>query len=184
MFGVANGIFANELLRKLDDDAIVIVMEPDSALFIYCLMNFDMHFFLSDKRVKLYIKNINAAEFYFAIHNYINAIMIPSQIVCSYPKFDELYCDEAAEFKKFISEKYHLEMSLTFGLEDEYKNGIYNTFKNLHYIKDSNYSVELAGKIPNQIPLIIVSAGPSLDKNIKDLKKAEKKQLYWLQILQ
>lgn len=175
MFGLANGVFVNELLRKLDDEAIVIIMEPDSSLFIYSLMNFDMKSILSDVRLKLYIKNINDNEFYSAIHYYVNAIMIPSQIVCSYPKFEQLYCEEADKFMKIIDEKYRLEISLSFGLKDEYKNGIINTFKNLVYIKDSNYSSELIGKIPNEIPVIIVSAGPSLDKNIKELKKAENK---------
>lgn len=50
-----------------------------------------------------------------------------------------------------------------------------NIIKNLHFIKDSNYSTEFVNDIPEDVPVIIVSAGPSLDKNIDELKRAEGK---------
>lgn len=47
-----------------------------------------------------------------------------------------------------------------------------NTFYNLHYLYEGYSVEELHGILPEDIPTIVVSAGPSLNKNIMDLKKA------------
>ncbi|MEI3571177.1 MAG: 6-hydroxymethylpterin diphosphokinase MptE-like protein [Roseburia faecis] len=47
-----------------------------------------------------------------------------------------------------------------------------NTFYNLHYLSEGYSVEELHGIFPEDIPTIVVSAGPSLNKNIMDLKKA------------
>ena len=47
-----------------------------------------------------------------------------------------------------------------------------NTFHNICYLSEG-YSVEaLKGILPADVPAIVVSAGPSLNKNLMDLKKA------------
>lgn len=175
MFGLANGFFAEEILNKMKEDGIAVFFEPDYSLFLFCLCHFDMFRILSDNRVDLYISGINDDKFYSFIQNNINAIMIPTQIVCSYPKLEDIYLEEADEFMRVIREKYYLEIAVSFALKDEYKSGIRNTIKNLHFIKNSNYYVELNGKISDNVPFIIVSAGPSLNKNVNELKKAEGK---------
>ena len=52
-----------------------------------------------------------------------------------------------------------------------------NTIKNLEFIEKSNYLGDFEGKIDKNIPIIIVAAGPSLDKNIDELKNAERKSI-------
>ena len=78
MFGLANGAFANAIMNKMKDDAILIIMEPDVSLFIFCLNNFDMTGIISSDRVELYIDRINDENFYFCLHKVINSIMIPN----------------------------------------------------------------------------------------------------------
>lgn len=177
MFGIANGIFAKQLLNKMKDDAVAVLFEPDSDLYIYCLENFDMTDIIIEKRVCIYVKNINGKELASWVRNNLNATMISTQIVCSYPKFEDIYPVEAEKFKNVIKQKYELETIVSFALKDNYKLGIKNTLNNLKFIKESNYSAEFIGKIPNNIPVIIVSAGPSLDKNIDELKKAYGKSI-------
>lgn len=172
MFGMANGIFARQVLKRAREDAIVVFFEPDGELFAYCLENFDMTDIIIDKRACIYVKDINDNEFETWIMNNFDAAMIPTQIVCSYPKIEEIYQLEAENFKKSIKQKYELEVIVNFSLQENYKLGIENILHNLKFIKNSNYSAELIGKVPNNVPVIIVSAGPSLDKNIDELKKA------------
>ena len=73
---LANGAFANAIMNKMKDDAILIIMEPDVSLFIFCLNNFDMTGIISSDRVELYIDRINDENFYFCLHKVINSIMI------------------------------------------------------------------------------------------------------------
>lgn len=172
MFGIVNGIYARLIVNNLKGDEIAIFFEPDLSLFIYCITNFDMTDILGDYRTKIFIKNVNDDEFYFCLQRYINAVMISTQIVCAYPKLENIYESEALKFKTDIKEKYRLEIVLTYALKEEYKAGIQNAIKNLHFIKKSNYSQEFVGCLPENVPVIIVCSGPSLDKNIGDLKKA------------
>lgn len=46
-----------------------------------------------------------------------------------------------------------------------------NTFYNLPYLYEGYSIEELEGILPSEVPTIVVSAGPSLNKNIMDLKK-------------
>ena len=177
MFGLANGVFARALLKRLDNNGTALFYEPDLSLFLYSIKNFDMTDIIYDKRIKLYIQNVNGDEFYFGLQKYINAIMIPTQIVCIYPKFERFYQHEVKKFKNDIKEKYRLEFVLEYVLSERYKARIINILKNIHFIKESNYSEEFVGKVPSDVPIIIVSSGPSLDKNVKELKKAEGKSV-------
>lgn len=175
MFGIANGVYCEAVLNNLKNDSIVILFEPDSELFLYCLRYFNMTRIISDRRIQIYIENINEEEFPSALKSSINAIMIPSMIVCAYPGFERIYNKYYKKFKREILEKVRLEYILNFALEDMFKAGLDNTLKNLHFINESNYTGEFSKMLPEDVPVIIVSSGPSLDKNIKDLKKAANK---------
>ena len=175
MFGIVNGVFARAILEKLKDDAVLFLAEPDISLFIYCLMNFDMCDIISDGRVYLFVDNINFENIYFSFLNTITEVMLPNQIVCTYPNLEKIYKEKAEHFMSIIKNCYSVQLSLGLDVNNAYQRAMENTFKNLHFIKDSNYLTEFIGKIPDEVPVIIVSAGPSLDKNIEDLKKAEKK---------
>jgi hypothetical protein len=50
-----------------------------------------------------------------------------------------------------------------------------NVLKNAKHLCEGYKTIQLFGAIPTDIPGIVVAAGPSLNKNIKDLKKAKGK---------
>lgn len=175
MFGVANGIFANTIIENTKDDAVIILVEPDIELFLYCLENFDFEQILSDSRVHLFIDTINDDNLYFGFFDYISDAMLPNQVICIYPGMEKLYKAKARKFLDTIEKCYSVELSLAFGSQDIFKMGIINLLKNLHFIKESNYLTEFIGKVPDNVPVIIAAAGPSLDKNIDELKRVEGK---------
>ena len=49
---------------------------------------------------------------------------------------------------------------------------INNTLMNFKHLCNCNIAKDLYGKFDKDVPAIIVAAGPSLDKNIDDLKQA------------
>lgn len=175
MFGIANGVFANTMLNGLKDDSIVFLVEPDVSLFIYCLENFDMSNIISDERVRLYIEEINANDLYFDLIQNIHWTMIPTQIACFYPGMDKIYCEKAKEFAQLMQKFYSAENSVNYTASYLARMSTRNVINNLHFIKESNYMPEFSGILPDDVPVIIVAAGPSLDKNIEELKRAEKK---------
>lgn len=50
-----------------------------------------------------------------------------------------------------------------------------NLFHNIKYLCEGSITTQLCDIIPTNIPAIIVSAGPSLNKNIMELKRAKNK---------
>lgn len=172
MFGIGNGIFIRKILSKLSEESDVFLYEPDISLFIFCLIKFDMTDIFSDRRVNIFIEEVNYDKFYDTLEIKIGAIMLNTQIVCSHPEMEALYPKQSLKFvndiKKIFTQR-----------EWDYNNivvlaeaSVENTLKNLHFIKESNYVTDFEDIIPKDIPFIIVAAGPSLDKNVVELKKA------------
>ena len=77
-------------------------MEPDLSLFVYCLKNFDMRDIISDARVHFFVDTINYEDIYFSFLNTITEVMLPNQIVCTYPEMDRIYGDKAQNFMEII----------------------------------------------------------------------------------
>ncbi len=175
MFGLGNGLFVREMLKRLQKDAKVYLYEPGVDVFLYVLHYVDIVDIIQDKSVCFFINGINDKEFDILLKEDINIVTLSVQIVCNHPVYDNVFSDEFNSFLTVISnankiakvnndtEKY---MSSTL---------VNNIIRNIIYIRKSNYISEFIGKIPEDVPAIIVAAGPSLDKNIDELKKAEGK---------
>lgn len=175
MFGYGNGIIYKEMNKKLDTNAKIFFYEPDKYLFLFCLTNFDMTEIFADRRVKLYVDEINSDDLYSDVCGTVNWAMLPTQVICSHPGYNEIYRNEYKKFKTIIEQfKYVLELEKNTSIKFS-KQFTKNSIKNLKFIKGSNYIAEFKNKIDSDIPLIIVSAGPSLDDNILELKKAKHK---------
>lgn len=175
MYGNGNGIFYNEFQNKLDDASMVFIYEPDIELFIFCLMNFNMSNILLNNRCFIYVQNVNENEFLMDLYKKTNWLMLQGQITFYHPSYDKIDKIKINKFK-IIIERYIYALKVQKNTSIKYsKLFTINAINNMSFIKNSNYVGELVGKIDVDIPVIIVSAGPSLDKNIDDLKKAEKK---------
>lgn len=175
MFGMGNGLFIKEMLKRLQMDARVYLYEPDISVFLYVLNHVDISDILKDSRIYLFINNINEDKLNILLKSNTDWINVHTQIICNHPVYDKIYIDEFEEFYRTI---YSANKIAKVNMDTErHLSGtlVDNVIKNLKYIKESNYISEFIAKIPKEIPAIIVSAGPSLDKNIDELKKAEGK---------
>ena len=175
MFGIGNCLFVREMLKRLQNDAVVYLYEPDISIFLYDLNNIDITDILKEEYIYLFIEKINEEEFRDLLQENMDWSLLPTQIICSHPIYDKIYDDEYLEFMKSVYDANNLakvnrdtEKHMSVTLAE-------NAIRNLAYIKESNYVSEIIGKIPKDIPAIIVAAGPSLDKNIDELKRAEGK---------
>lgn len=175
MFGIANGIFVREIVKYLKQGSFAILVEPDISLFIYCIQQFDMTDIFSDSKILLVIDKINFDKFAYILNENIDSKLLNIQIVCSHPKMEKLYPEKCKEFTKRIMERFAKSTSELLTSMFLSEAIIDNLFKNFRFLKNSNYVMDMVGKIPQDIPFIIVAAGPSLDKNVDYLKKAEGK---------
>lgn len=177
MFGIGNGVFVREMLHNLAGDAWVFLVEPDVSLFLYNLEHNDMTDILSDTRVMIFVEEINKEGFEGNLEDKIHWSMLPTQIICVHPGFEKLYLKQHNEFQ--LTAKHAIEIAVVNRntISTLSTRLVKNVLQNLHFIKESNYITEFIGEIPEDIPVIIVAAGPSLDKNIEELKQAEGKAI-------
>lgn len=172
IFGLGQGEFVREIVKKMRDDARCFACEPDYSIFRKVIEVQDMTDIINDDKVQI----IFGLESLFEILlPYVSWTTVVHQVVCVHPGYEKAYPDMKKDF-------YHTIRRLQDNAEIERKTGVYfsslavhNMIKNMVYVKDSNYLNELEGAFHESVTAIIVSAGPSLDKNIKEIQKAKGK---------
>lgn len=177
MFGIGNGYFAREMVSRLQGDALVYLYEPDMEIFLFALHHFDFTDIFMDNRVLFFVEGMNEEIFQHEFSKRLHWSAIPTQIHCEHPGYKELYREKYVWFTAIIKKEDEIELVNRNTMAAMSHNIPENVIRNLHFIKESNYSTEFIDDIPDEVPVIIVSAGPSLDKNMEELRRAKGKAL-------
>lgn len=178
VFGFSDGRCVRELLNKCDDTNLIVVCEPDLELFALVCHQFDICDLVEEKRVLFYLAEVET-----------DADMVLRQIVdytrtkllefCILPGYDMLYHDMCENFMDSVIERLRSEIinkSTSFAFDRLIPQHTLFHMKNLLYHKNiEQLRQALEVYDVKELPAIIVAAGPSLDKNINILKKAQGK---------
>jgi hypothetical protein len=175
MFGLGNGVFAREILRKLNQQGALFIYEPCPDLFFYVLEHYDLTDILGAGNVSITVEGVNDIEISNLLNNHVDWMNLRSQIVCAHPQYLNIFTESAKVFHKILQDNNNrvvvnknTDVAISRLL-------ISNTLKNIRYMVNSNIVTDLVGKFPKDVPAIVVAAGPSLDKNIEELKNAKGK---------
>lgn len=178
--GISNGMYIRSLLKKLGKENDVIVYEPCAAIFLKIIENVDMTDIFQDRRVYIYVRDINDVFFrkvfkflcrYERI-NYTHILFPPNYI-----RLFEREMNEAVQICEKVVKETEAEASTLYQYSDEMND---NMIENIVYIPMATSIDQLKKKIQEMegymnSPMIIVGAGPSLDKNIEELKNFKDK---------
>ncbi len=177
MYGLGNGMYVRKYLQSTRKDCSIVIHEPSAKMLRTALEYFDLKWLFEDNRVRFVFWPIYRGKeelklFYEQIIEYKD---IDSYRVTFYTNYPRLFEDDCSEYVTGIRSTRDLAIANQvvhdrFG--DDYNR---NTFANISYIPDSLSYEDLIRKMPDDIPAIVVAAGPSLDKNINDLKEAKGK---------
>ncbi|HKL78851.1 MAG TPA: 6-hydroxymethylpterin diphosphokinase MptE-like protein, partial [Mobilitalea sp.] len=175
MFGLGNGIFAREMLQKLNDEGTLLIYEPCADLFFYVLEHYDITDILGATNVSITVEGINDNEMLNLLGFHVDWMNLKSQISFSHPQYDQIFINSRNIFYKTLQDNNNravvnknTDVAISRLL-------ITNTLINIKHVTKGNLVTDLAGKFNKDIPAIIVAAGPSLDKNIMELKRAKGK---------
>ena len=176
MFGFGSGMYAKYFLEHTRNDCSLVVHEPSLKIFKRVLQCKDISAIVASPRVKLVfatsVSNKLIREYYEDVISYLDMKYLAFSVYLNYSK---LFAKEANEFANGIAE-----------LKDAYEASAYvydrfggyfsrNALLNCKYIRDSYSYTGLRDAMPKGQTAIIVSAGPSLDKNIDEIKRAQGK---------
>lgn len=174
-FGLGNGQILSEIQNKINEEALVLVYEPCKELFFFVMEQFDLTSYFNDKRLIFFVDGIESDIFSFNLNYLLNNLTVGVTQIMAHPKYQELY----PEIYAWVESKYKAsrESALTNLNTTIRRNRLMteNAIANIPFLMKSKNSKDFIGKVPKDVPAIIVAGGPSLDKNYEMLKEAKGK---------
>ena len=178
VFGFSDGRCVRELWKKCDDTNLLVICEPNLKVFAAACRSIDLQDLLENPKIILYFPELEKDSGALLQHllDYSRMKLLD---FCILPGYDILYHEECEMFmdnvldcmkNAIVNKATHL----TFD-RDIPRRMLSNTNRMIFSSNLMQLKKALDPKIVQNIPVIIVSAGPSLDKNIHELKKAQGK---------
>lgn len=169
IFGIGNG----EILRRIGNDfpklKAVYVVEPSILVFKRLMSKFDfIELFYGLGQITLVLEN-NPVAITSVIVNNMAERHLHTEIICS-PSYYSIYGDLFNAVKERLVRELRGILSKYVTLYSTRNRWLRNTIFNLKHYSFDQHSL---GKVLDGKPAIIVSAGPSLNKNIHLLEKAK-----------
>lgn len=178
IFGFSDGRCAQELLKNCNDTNLVVICEPDLEVFAISCHYMDFSGIVSDTKTLFYFYELEP-DMSVVMSRIINYTRIKLLEFCILPGYDVLYHEQCEAFmdgviEQMWNETVNKSTSMTFErlipqhMLFHMKNCIYH--KNMEQLHQALEPYDISDR-----PCIIVSAGPSLDKNIRQLKQIQGK---------
>ncbi|MCR4923723.1 MAG: DUF115 domain-containing protein, partial [Lachnospiraceae bacterium] len=177
IFGFGNGMFVKKLIQSKgrDQDIKIIIYEPDMSIFKTTLLNFDISDIINNENITLYIPELTKTPFGTVLDTVINYKNLNNTYEAVYPNYPLLFPKELESFREAVrinAEAVRSSMDASEKLGNAFYN---NLFANMESYINSRSLISLKEKLPNNPPVIVVSSGPSLSKNVAELKNAKGK---------
>lgn len=171
--GMGDMPMIRELLAATDPEINIMVYEPSAEIFYYMLENVDISDYFSNRPLGLIIEGINETEMDGVIRAYISLANIEFLKNYTNKSYAALFPELVVHFLKRLDK---ISSDIVVGRNTGIRFSAVeaeNLFHNIGYICDGYITTQLCEVLPTDIPAIVVSAGPSLNKNIQELKNAK-----------
>lgn len=175
VLGMGNLHYLEELEEKTDENVQILVYEPLFSIFYKQLYLVDLERFFENRTVALVIEGINEDGLNSLISSMLQGDRVPLMKYFVLPNYVELCSEQVERFLKILkkySKAYFINLGTKMFFRNDFAENFYN---NVRYVRTGYKAFQLLNVIPQDIPAFVVSAGPSLNKNIKELKRAKNK---------
>lgn len=183
LYGIGTGLFAEEILKKLPESGKLLINEPNQDIIDYCTkcaseegcaesekrIGDRLNRIIEDDRVVMIVEkteDVTRNSLFFECLKSRDYTDLMGMIIAKHNAYDYLNPKGYLNFLRAIND-FRIRLltnknTVSMFKEKYMENFLYNIwdFENIYTCEDLKYI------IPRDIPAIIVSAGPSLDKNI------------------
>lgn len=183
MCGLSNGMYLRALQKKTGEENRVIVYEPDMRVFLYLIAHLDLTDELKDERTIFFVEGLNMNCFREYFREIYECELVNLSVTLVSPAYGTLY---AQQLENLIADC-EKEIRLIFGakttLENIGEEICDNIISNMWCLFKGTSINAIKAHLEEQrinlqdIPAILISAGPSLDKNIDRLPGAKGRAL-------
>ncbi len=176
--GVGNPFYLQELVEKTKNRITIVVYEPSLQIFLKFLEMVNLEPWMEKHLLVFWVNGIEKMD-----ESHMKGIL---QKILTYemlnfsrhfilPNYDKLFPEESLEFIKMCRD-IALKETMQFNTKDVFSEVmVKNLLLNSKYLCDGYKTTQLLDIVPRDIPGIVVAAGPSLNKNIQELKRAKGK---------
>lgn len=173
IIGISNGVDIKRIMETVPKTSNILIYEPSFELFRRAMEEVDLSFlFQLDIPVAVIVDGLNENEIPLYFHlfiSYDNMTFLKYYLSGNYA---ELFPEQVEDFVKLLK-RHMTDIEVGWNTTVRYTDiTAENMFHNLPYLYEGYSVSDLQGILPADLPVIVVSAGPSLNKNIMDLKKA------------
>lgn len=175
ILGTGNMHYLEELNKVADESIIILLYEPLFSIFDKQLEIIDFEKVFGRRTVALLVEGINEEAFDSMVSSMLSGDKIPLMKYFVLPNYVELCKKQVNWFLDTLLKKtsqYYIYVGTQMFFSPYQAENFYH---NVSYIRTGYKAYQLFRTIPDDIPAFIVSAGPSLNKNIKELKRVKNK---------
>lgn len=173
-FGIASLREIKEVANSANDDSLFVIIEPNPYMLQHALYYEDFRILKDIKYIIVTEKHDNLTDLYKTLLSQKSLNLIRNVIFylnSYYRKYDGgIIKDYITEIGAAIKNKY---FSTGNSIHDSLI-GLINNLRNTRYLS-SNVDVAKLKNTFSDVPVFVVAAGPSLDKNINELKRIHNK---------
>ena len=175
LFGLGNGQIVSKVQEKINKEATLLIYEPSKALFFFVMEHFDLASVIEDNRVAIFVEGIEEDLFAFNLQLLLNNINVGVTVLKTHPKYIDMFPKEYEKLKEIYESCRESALTNLNTIIQRNRLMTINAIANIPYLIKSKVSTDFIGKFPEDVPAIIVSGGPSLDKNYEVLRQAQGK---------
>ncbi len=172
VFGLGNGSFAKEILKRRGTKTKVLIYEPSRKIFQFVLQHCDISFCFENKGVHLIVEEVNDDLFAAVMETMLDFENYEDYFFVLCPQMKELF----PESRKKLVELYArdgLGWIRSYRMTERARIYIspYNQLHNLQFLKANTVVPYLKEVMPKDVPVILAGAGPSLKEEIEVLRE-------------
>lgn len=175
MYGFSNGQFAREFLQKNKKNNYCLVVEPDIRCFYQIIRSIDISDILCDSRLRLIVCGVNDEALGIWISSAIKSYNVKTNRHVAVPKYADVFPEKLDWMVTVLNERYDKQKIESNTILQAGALSVRNNFYNMRFFPGCRSEASLAGRFPKDMPAIVVSAGPSLTKNVHLLERAKGK---------
>lgn len=173
--GFGDGRILREIVQTVSKDTVVLVYEPSIDIFLHAMHEYELADIFMNHTIGLMIEGINGKEITTVINRAIKIENMSKVKPVIHGNYDRMFPKQVKEAIAVLSKRvsdlrFHWNTCVEFTNET-----IVNTIKNFKYAYHHYSMNALYQTLPDGVPVIVVAAGPSLDKNIDLLFEAKGK---------
>jgi len=175
LFGIGNGAYLKELIADTEESVYIIVYEPSINIFMRLLYEIDLAEAIENRPIAFIIEELNEVEYEPVLRKVLalqNMAFLKEEV---HPNYREFYLEKIVEKIRAL-DSYIMSIKIEYNSGARFqRNMVQNVFSNMKYLCEGYHVKQIAGAIPPNGTAILVSAGPSLNKNMHELKNAKNK---------